>query len=133
MFLKTSFLKFELYFFLCAASYLQVEALQSQNWVDPEWQGWKGGCYFPLRDCAIDSATRAAWYNEECSAKNMIIFQINFTAVGVSTLFPDVLWVQPGGDLTRYRYSARLYRTLSSSDSAPVLLYALSDEQLQIV
>ena len=129
MFSKTISLKV---LFFCVASYSQVLSLQTENYVDPEWQG-DDGHYFPLRDGAIDSATRAAWYNEECSAKNMIIFQINFTAVGVSTLFPDVLWVQPGGDLTRYRYSARLYRTLSSSDSAPVLLYALSDEQLQIV
>ena len=110
-----------------------MNALQTQNYVDPEWQGWGRGYYFPLRDGAIDSATRAAWFNEECSPKNMIIFQINFTAVGVATLFPEVLWVQPGGDSTRCRYSDRLYRNLSSSDSVPVLLYALSDEQLQIM
>ena len=119
--------------FFCVASYLQVIALQTQNYVDPERQGYGRGFYFPLRDGAIDSATRAAWFHEERSPKNTIIFQIKFTPVGVSTLFPRVLWVQPGGDETRYRYSDRLYRNLSSSDIKPVLLYELADEQLQIM
>jgi hypothetical protein len=99
--------------------------------VDPEPQGTDGS-YFPLRDSAIDSATRAVYWTEE-SAKHVIIFQINFTPVGVSTLVPDILWVKPGGDSTRYRYSCRLRKTFSSSDSNPVLLYELSDELLQIV
>ena len=84
-----------------------MEALQQKGWVDPECQG-NDGNYFPLRDGPIDSATRASWRNEDCSARDMIIFQINFTAVGVSTLVPDFLWVKPYGGSTRYRYSARL-------------------------
>ena len=105
--------------------------MRLRGWVDPEPQG-ADGSYFPLRDSAIDSATRAVYWTEE-SAKHMIISQINFTPVGVSTLVPDILWVKPYGDSTRYRYSGRLYKTFSSSDSEPVLLYELLDELLQIM
>ena len=55
--------------------------------------------YFPLREGAIDSATRAVIWSGE-SAKDLVIFQLNFTAVGVDTLMSDVLWVRPGGDFT---------------------------------
>ena len=108
-----------------------MEALRQRGWLDPEPQG-RDGSYFPMRDSAIDSATRAVYWTEE-SAKNMIICQINFAPVGVSTLVPDILWVKPYGDSTRYRYSGRLYKTWSSSDSEPVLLYELLDELLQIM
>ena len=130
--LLKAFLFSSYFFFFCLDSYLQAQALQEKGWVDPECQG-KDGSYFPLRDGPIDSAVRASWYNDDCLAKDMVIFRIDFTPVGVSTLFPGVLWVQPGGDETRYRYSDRLYRNLSSSDDKPVLLCELSHEQLQIV
>ena len=91
------------------------------------------GSYFPLRDGPFDAAVRTSWYNEDGMAKDMIIFQINFTAVGVSTLVPDLLWVKPYGDAIRYRYSGTLRKTFSSSDDVPVLLYELSHEQLQIM
>ena len=98
----------------------------------PELQN-DDGSYFPLRDGPFDAAVRTSWYNEDGMAKDMIIFQINFTAVGVSTLVPDLLWVKPYGDSIRYRYSGALRWTFSSSDDVPVLLYELSHEQLQIM
>ena len=106
--------------------------MRRQGWVEPEWQG-QDGRYFPLRDDAIDSAVRASCYEQDGSAKDMIILRIHFTAVGVSTLLPDYLWSKPYGDKTKCCYSDRLRRSLSSSDSSPVLLYELSDELLQIM
>ena len=86
-----------------------------------------------MRDTAVDSAVRAAEYEQDGSAKDMIILRIHFTAVGVSTLFLDYLRSKPYSDKTKWRYSDRLYRSFSSSDSVPILLYELSDELLQIV
>ena len=86
--------------------------------------------YFPLREGAIDSATRAVIWSGQ-SVKDLVIFQLNFTAVGVDTLMSDVLWVRPGGDFTKCRLYGTLHRSLTSSDGVP--LYAMSEEQLQIM
>ena len=108
------------------------ELLQNGS-VKPEWQNKRDGCYFPLRDDAIDSAVRASLFEQDCSAKDTLILRIQFTAVGVSTLLPDYLWSKPYGDATKWCYSDRLYRSFSSSDSVPVLLYELSDDLLQVM
>jgi hypothetical protein len=87
---------------LCVSSIVsfhsQVAALKVNGWLDPPDQG-PGEYYFPLREGAIDSATRAVIWSGE-SAKDLVIFQLNFTAVGVDTLMSDVLWVRPGGHFT---------------------------------
>ena len=108
------------------------ELLQTGS-VLPEWQNPTDGRYFPLRDTAVDSAVRASEFEQDGSAKDMIILRIDFTAVGFSTLFPDYLWSKPYGDKKRWCYSDRLYRSFGSSDRPPVLLYEMSEELLQIV
>ena len=119
--------------FFCRVSYLKVQELLDTGSVGPEWQNQTDGYYFPLRDTAVDSAVRAAEYEQDGSAKDMIILRIEFTAVGFSTLFPDYLWSKPYGDKTRWRYSGRLQKSFSSSDTPPVPLYEMSEELLQIV
>ena len=99
----------------------------------PEWQNQADGYYFPLRDTAVDSAVRAAEYEQDGSAKDMIILRIEFTDVGFSTLYPDYLWSKPYGDKTRWCYSGKLHKSFSSSDTPPVPLYEMSEELLQIV
>ena len=117
----------------CLDSQLKVQELLQNGSVEPEWQNKKDGRYFPLRDDAMDSAVRASLFEQDCSAKDTLILRIHFTPVGVSTLLPDYLWSKPYGDTTKWCYSDRLYRSFSSSDSVPVLLYELSDDLLQIV
>ena len=83
--------------------HLQVAALKIDGWLNPPDQGPEQGGktmrYFPLREGAIDSATRAVIWSGQ-SAQDLVIFQLSFTAVGVDTLMSDVLWVRPGGDFT---------------------------------
>ena len=117
----------------CLDSQWKVQELLQNGSVEPEWRKRNDGRYFPLRDDAIDSAVRASCYEQDGSAKDMIIFPIHFTAVGVSTLFPGYLWSKPYGDKTKWCYSDRLRRSFSSADSSPVLLYELSDELTQIM
>ena len=94
------------------ASHLQATALKINGWLDPPDQGSEE-YYFPLREGAIDSATRAVFSSGEL-AKDLVIFRINFTAVGVETLMPDILWVQPGAGFTSCRLYGKLRRSPSS-------------------
>ena len=86
-----------------------------------------------LRDTAVDSAVRAAEYEQDGSAMGMIIHRIEINAVGFSTPFPAYLWTKPYGDKTRWCYSGRLQKSFNSSDMPPVLLYEMSEELPQIV
>ena len=111
------------------APHLQVAALTINGWLDPPDQGPEE-YYFPLREGAIDSATRAVFSSGE-SAKDLVTFRINFAADGVETLMPDILWVRPGGGFTRCRLYGKLRRSLTSLDGVP--LYAMLEEQPQIM
>ena len=108
-------------------SILQVAALDEQGFLDPE----DPECpYFALRDSPEDMVYRAAYWQEEGeSVKDLKIYTITFTAVGVATLFPSVLFVQPGTEQTRYRFNSRLCRSFKSSDDQR--LYSISQEWLQ--
>ena len=110
-------------------SLLQATASDTKGFVDPEDPNYP---YFPLRDCPVELANRAAfWLEEGESIKDLLIFKITFTAVGVATLFPSVLFVQPGTEQTRYRFSSRLCKSFKSSDDQ--LLYSISTEWLQVI
>ena len=114
---------------LTPRSLLQATTLDTKGYVDPEDPKYP---YFPLRDCPVDLVNRAAYWQEEGeSVKDLQIFKITFTAVGVATLFPSVLFVQPGTEQTRYRFNSRLCRSFKSSDDQ--LLYSISTEWLQVV
>jgi hypothetical protein len=110
-------------------SILQVNALDSDGYLDPEDPGYP---YFALRDSPEDTVWRAAHFQEEGeSVKDLQIVRITFTAVGVTTLFPRVLYVQPGTDQTRYRLHGRLEKSCTSSDRH--LLYSIAtDPVLQV-
>jgi len=54
-----------------------------------------------------------------------------FTAVGVATLWPDVLYNQPDGESTRYRFNGTLHKEFRSADG--VSLYNILDEKLQFM
>ena len=110
-------------------SILQVNALDSHGYLDPEYSDYP---YFALRDSPEDTVWRASYFQEEGeSVKDLQIFTITFTAVGIATLFPSVLYVQPGTDQTRYRFNGRLCRLFKSSDDQ--LLYSISAEWFQVM
>ena len=110
-------------------SILQVNALDVHGYLDPEDLDYP---YFALRDSPIDTVLRAAYWQEEGeSVKDLKILTITFTAVGIATLFPSVLYVQPGTDQTRYRFNGRLEKSCMSSDG--FLLYTISAEWFQVM
>jgi hypothetical protein len=112
-----------------ALSILQADALDSHGYLDPEDLDYP---YFALRDSPIDTVLRAAYWQEEGeSVKDLKIYTVTFTAVGIATLFPSVLYVQPGTDQTRYRFNGRLCRLFKSSDDQ--LLYSISAEWFQVI
>ena len=110
-------------------SLLQATALDTKGYVDPEDPNYP---YFPLRDCPVELANRAAfWLEEGESVKDLRICKITFTAVGVTTLFPSVLFVQPGTEQTRYRFSSRLCKLFKSSYDQ--VSYSISDVWMQVI
>ena len=114
---------------LTLRSILQVTALDEHGYLDPEYLEYP---YFALRDSPEDTVWRAAYFREEGeSVKDLKILTITFTAVGIATLFPSVLYVQPGTDQTRYRFNGRLCRLFKSSDDQ--LLYSISAEWFQVM
>jgi len=116
-------------FMLTLRSILQVTAFDAQGYLDPEDPEYP---YFALRDSPEEVVYRAAyWREEDESVKDLRIYTVTFTAVGVATLFPSVLYVQPGTDQTRYRFNGRLRRLLKSTDNE--LLYSISAEWYQVI
>ena len=114
---------------LTLRSILQVTALDEQGYLDPEDPEYP---YFALRDSPEEVVYRAAYWQEEGeSVKDLKILTITFTAVGIATLFPSVLYVQPGTDQTRYRFNGRLEKSCVSSDG--FLLYTISAEWFQVM
>jgi len=107
-------------------SILQVNALDSHGYLDPEYSDYP---YFALRECPLEVVQRASYWTEEGeSVKDLQIVRITFTAVGVTTLFPHVLYVQPGTDQTRYRLHGRLEKSCMSSDGH--LLYSIATDRV---
>ena len=107
-------------------SILQVNALDSEGYLDPEDPDYP--C-FALRRSPEDTVWRAVYFQEEGeSVKDLQIVRITFTAVGVTTLFPHVLYAQPGTDQTRYRLHGRLEKSCMSSDRH--LLYSIATERV---
>ena len=102
--------------------------MDRQGFVEPEDENYP---YFPLRDGPIESAIRASYWLDPPIIKDMVICRIIFTAVGVATLFPSVLTVQPGTEQTRYRLNGNLHSSFKSADNE--LLYAIAEERMQIV
>ena len=116
-------------FMLTLRSILQVTAFDAQGYLDPEDPEYP---YFALRDSPEEVVYRAAYWQEEGeSVKDLKIYTVTFTAVGVATLFPSVLYVQPGTDQTRYRFNGRLCRLFKSRDDQ--LLYSISAEWYQVI
>ena len=112
-----------------ALSILQVNALDDSGYLDPEYSDYP---YFALRECPLENVAREAyWLTEGESVKDLQIVTATFTAIGIATLFPRVLYVQPGGDHTRYRLNGRLEKTCMSSDG--FLLYSVSTDRVHTV
>ena len=112
-----------------ALSILQVNALDLHGYLDPEYSDYP---YFAWRECPLENVARAAyWLTEGESVKDLQIVTVTFTAVGIATLFPRVLYVQPGGEHTRYRLDGRLEESCTSSDG--FLLYTISAEWFQVM
>jgi hypothetical protein len=110
-------------------SILQVTALDAVGYVDPEDPKYP---YFAMRESLEEAVGRAAYWQEEGeSVKDVKIYTVTFTAVGMCTLVPSVLYVQPGTDHTRYRLDGRLYRLFKSRDDQ--LLYSISEDWFQVV
>jgi hypothetical protein len=100
--------------------------LEQQNSLepDPEYP------YFPLREDAAEAVHRGTWWSD-ASPKDLVLIQLVFTAVGVATLWPDVLYNQPDGESTRYRFNGTLHKEFRSADG--VSLYNILDEKLQFM
>ena len=114
---------------LTLRSILQVTALDAQGYLDPEDPAYP---YFALRESPEELVWRAAYWQEEGeSVKDLQIYTVTFTAVGVATLFPSRLYVQPGTDQTRYRFNGSLCRLFKSRDDK--LLYSISAEWFQVI
>ena len=110
-------------------SILPVTALDEQGFLDPEDPKYP---YFALRGSPEDMVYRAAYWQEEGeSVKDLKIYTITFTAVGVATLFPSVLYVQPGGEHIRYRLEGRVFKSCMSSDGQ--LLYSIATDRVRTV
>ena len=86
--------------------------------------------YFPLREDAAAAAHRGTRWTD-ASPKDFVLIQLVFTAVGVATLWPDVLYTQPDGDSTRYRFIGTLHKEFRSADGVP--LYSILDEKFQFM
>ena len=100
--------------------------MDTQGYLDPEDPAYP---YFALRESPEELVRRAAYRQEEGeSVKDLQILTITFTAVGVTTLFPHVLYVQPGTDQTRYRLDGRLEKSCMSSDGH--LLYSIATDRV---
>jgi hypothetical protein len=86
--------------------------------------------YFPLREDAEAAVLRGIRWTD-ASPKDLVLIQLVFTAVGVATLWPDVLYNQPDGDSTRYRFNGTLHKEFRSADGVP--FYSILKEKLQFV
>ena len=115
---------------LTLRSILQVNALDNPGYLDPENSEYP---YFALRECPVEMVERESyWIEPGKSVKDLQVLTITFTAVGVTTLFPCVLYTQPGGDHIRYRLDGRLFKSCISSDGQ--LLYSIAtDNFLKVV
>ena len=110
-------------------SVLQVTDLDQYGYLDPEDSCYP---YFAMRDSLEEVVRRAAYWQEEGeSVKDVKIYTVTFTAVGMCTVFPSVLYVQPGTDHTRYRFDGRLCRLFKSRDDQ--LLYSISEDWFQVI
>ena len=110
-------------------SILQVTFLDEYGYLDPEDSHYP---YFAMRDSLEEAVGRAAYWQEEGeSVKDVKIYTVTFTAVGMCTLFPSVLYVQPGTDHTRYRFDGRPFRLFKSRDDQ--LLYSISEDWFQVI
>ena len=85
--------------------------------------------YIPLREDAIEAAHRGAYWTE-VSPKDLVVIQVVFSPIGVTTLLPEVLSAYERGESTRYRFNGTLYKEYRSRDD--ILLYSVREEKLQI-
>ena len=110
-------------------SILQVNALDVHGYLAPEYSGYP---YFALRECPLENVALAPyWLEEGESVKDLQIVTVTFTAVGIATLFPRVLYVQPGGEHVRYRLEGRLCKSCMSGDGQ--LLYSIATDRVRTV
>ena len=85
--------------------------------------------YFPLREDAIEAAHRGACWTQ-VSPKDLVVIQVVFSPIGVTSLLPDVLSAYQRGESTRYILKGTLFKECRSRDD--ILLYSVREEKLQI-
>ena len=85
--------------------------------------------YFPLREDAVEAAHRGAYWTQ-LSPKDLVVIQVVFSPIGVTTLLPDVLSAYERGKSTRYILKGTLFKEYRSRDD--YLLYSVREEKLQI-
>ncbi len=100
--------------------------MEKENSLEPDSEHH----YFPLREDAAAAVHRGTRWTD-ASPKEFVLIQLVFTAVGVATLWPDVLYNQPDGESTRYRFNGTLHKEFRSADG--VSLYNILDETLQFM
>ena len=103
----------------------QVVKLDKDGFLEPvaEWP------YFPLREDAVEAANRGVYWTN-LSPKDIVVIQVVFTPIGVTTLLPDVLSTYERGEITRYIFKGTLFKEYRSQDDH--LLYSVRGEKLQI-
>ena len=100
--------------------------MEKENSLEP---GSEHPC-FPLQEDTEAAVHRGIRWTD-ASTKDLVLIQLVFTAVGVATLWPDVLYTQPDGDSTRYRFIGTSHKEFRSADGVP--LYSILDGKFQFM
>ena len=103
----------------------QVDKFDASGFLEPDAKY----PYFPLREDAVEGGHRGSYWTQ-VSPKDLVLIQVVFSAVGVTTLLPEVLSAYERGESTRYRLNGTLYKEYRSRDE--ILLYSVREEKLQI-
>lgn len=78
--------------------------------------------YFPLREDIAGAVSRGTLF-QDASSQDLVLIQLVFSAVGVATLWPDILSVYTVGESKRYRFNDTLQKEYRSADG--FLLYSI--------
>ena len=78
--------------------------------------------YFPPREDIAGAVSRGTLF-QDASSQDLVLIQLVFSAVGVATLWPDILSVYTVGESKRYRFNDTLQKEYRSADG--FLLYSI--------
>ena len=80
--------------------------------------------YWPLRFTIEDATTRATLPGGEAAAGTLAVIEIQLTGLGLCSLWPQVISIEPGTKPPRYKLNDTLYTHLAAQDCQ--ILYSVS-------